>query len=198
MNKHLIIILVILSLGLMLFPYSANAQTQLEDLTNTFNDNSTGFTIHYPSDWQVASNQQLETIFGPAIEELQDNNTDMTIEEIGKPLLILYPKQPTGANIMVMYQQLPSPMTSHSFMNSSLMSLPVDIIKPSNISSTSIGGLAAFKVDLTDIVSNTVLTQLYVTKNSTNGFIIQYPANDELELQEIQSINSIVGSIRFN
>jgi hypothetical protein len=180
-----------------IFLSSSNIEAQLQDLSNTFSDNSTGFVMNYPSHWQLASETQLDTLFSSSIEEIKSTNPNMTEMEIGKPIALLYPLSPSGANMIITYQSLSIPMSSQSYMNSSVSSLPSEVFSISNPSSVNISGINSTRVDVTDLVSDTVLTQIYLTKQN-KGFIIQYPASEEIEQDDVDNINDMLSTIRIN
>ena len=170
----------IIAIGSPTVLHEVHAQVGNTTQLATFRDNITGLTMQYPSTWQPLSEEYTGIIFGASLGTQGEEGSDNAIlANLTRPILALFPKSPTGANLIIVEQVLPFPLSAESFMNSSLLSLNDDPnIEINNTAPVSVGDSRGFRVNLVDTANDVEMSQIYMTKGS-RGFVIQFVEGQE-------------------
>jgi hypothetical protein len=170
-------------------------EAQTNDTINTFKDPKTGITLQYPSNWQVASKEYTNSIYGNS-EDMADTSQSSGTTS---PIVMLVPESLSGSSFAILSEILPFPLSLEKYFESTkrsfLLSPEVSISDPVPVS---LGGLNALKYnvsysDLPDFVQ----TQTLFVKDS-KGFIIASTLVSTEQSNESLELNSITNSVKFN
>lgn len=162
--------------------HSSNTATEVK----TFRDSKTKVTFQYPSDWEIASDEYMESAYGDSEGFI----------------VAMLPKSLDGSSISVIYEELPFSMSAKEYVNIIKRSLreqkDTSIGKPIPIS---IGSLDGYKYNVT--ASDKTLpdgefisTQIVFVKNS-KAFAITYFLGAEV-VKDLEDIESMIESFEVN
>lgn len=152
----------------------------------TFRDSKTKVSFEYPSDWEVASDEYIESTYGDSEGFI-----------VG-----MFPKSLDGSSISVIYEELPFSMSAKEYVDIIEKSLQEEkdtsMSKPIPIS---IGSLDGYKYNVT-IPDETlpdgefVSTQIVFVKNS-KAFAVTYLLGAEMA-KHLEDIESMIDSFEIN
>ena len=186
LKKHNIIILIIipsfLALSYGICQCVAILASNDNTTTKTFKDSKTGISFQYPSDWQVASNELVNAVYGNT-----SNNTTT-------PIVMLNPSHFNGDSFSIISDLLPFPMSSEKYMKSGTLHILSDPSKHlGNTTSINIGKLNGYKYDISSANFSLPETQIVFTKDS-HGFVIDYGPGFTNQSKDAKDIDSIINS----
>ena len=203
-TNHFIIILLLGagSLGVM---QTSSAQTPSYSV-NTFSDPTSGISLKYPSDWSVASKDYTNAFFGnpnaanpsSSSENGATTTTTTTTNSLPSlstttPIVLLLPQSLDGANLVILSELLPIPMTVNKYIEltkSHLSTIPFSNAIPFSISNYS--GLK-YNIALPKGINQ---TQIAFVKDS-KAFVIGYILGITNQTKDAADIKSIISSITF-
>jgi tetratricopeptide (TPR) repeat protein len=154
--------------------------------SNSFRDSKTKVSFQYPSDWEIASDEYIESSYGDSEGFI----------------VAMFPKSLDGSSISVIYEELPFSMSAKEYVNiieksfqeekDTSMSKPVPI---------SIGSLDGYKYNVTTADETLpdvefVTTQVVFVKNS-KAFAITYLLGAEMA-KHLEDIESMLDSFEIN
>jgi len=162
--------------------------------SNIFTDSKSGISFHYPSDWQIASKEYTNKLYG---NPSNTNASITSILHIGTitPIAIALPASLNGASFIVLSETLPFPVSVQKYFESTknqLMSQGVPINKSTPITISNLNGI---KYNLT-LPNGVYQTQILFVKNS-NGIVVAYIPGIKDHSKNIGDIHSILGSLTF-
>lgn len=152
----------------------------------TFRDSKTKVSFQYPSDWEVASDEYIESAYGDSEGFI----------------VAMFPKSLDGSSISVIYEELPFSMSAKEYVDIVEKSLQVEkdtsMSKPIPIS---IGSLDGYKYNVTTADETLpdgefVSTQIVFVKNS-KAFAITYLLGAEM-VKHLEDIESMIESFEVN
>ncbi len=203
-TNHFIIIL-LLGAGSFGVMQTASAQTPSYSV-NTFSDPNSGISLKYPSDWSVASKDYTNAFFGtpnavnPSSSSSENGaaNTTTTPNSLPSfstttPIVLLLPQTLDGANLVILSELLPIPMTVDKYIEltkSHLSTIPMSNAIPFSISNYS--GLK-YNIALPKGINQ---TQIAFVKDS-KAFVIGYNLGITNQTKDAADIKSIISSITF-
>ena len=183
-------IIIVLLLSVSFSNITPNIEAQTNDASNTFEDPKTGITFQYPSDWQVASQEYTDRVFGTS--DGSGSTTDAIVS--------LLPESVNGAAFDILSEILPFPMSVEKYYEmgkSQILSDPTAEV--SNAVPISIAGTNGLKYNITfsdPEYQGFLQTQIAFIKDST-AFIIMYNLGHNDQSKDMASINSVTNSLTF-
>lgn len=168
--------------------YNVDAQTN--NVTNTFEDPKTGITFQYPPNWQVASKDYTNSLFG---------TSDDPFGAV-KPIVALLPDSFNGASFAILTEILPFPVSVEKYYETFKTSLLSDpSVEVSNAVPISLVGTNGIKFNITYYYPgepDNIQTQIAIIKDST-AFTIGSNLGYDEQSKDRASINSIINSLTF-
>ena len=145
---------------------------------NSFKDSKTGLSFQYPSDWEVASDEYLQSI-GGAPENL---------------IVLMIPKSLDASTMAVLHRELHLPL-SDEFLETAKKSITDDGSSVSDAIPVSIGSLDGYEFNVTATDdTHPSLTQVILAKD-LEAFIITYGIS-ETDKEENRDIEAMIDSFK--
>lgn len=167
---------------------SEQVSTMATNETKTFKDSKTKVSFQYPSDWEVASDEYLNSIYE---------------EDSEKPVVLILPKSLDGSSFSIQYQELPFSISANEFVKAAQKDLEEssseEEVSMSKYIPISVGSLKGYKYNITIPVSNGVFeqTQVVFTKGS-KVFIIAYNLGETDIAKYVDDIQQMIDSFEIN
>ncbi len=166
---------------------------------NTFSDPTSGISLKYPLDWTVASKDFTNAFFGksgaanPSSENGAPDNSPSPSLSTTAPIVMLLPQSLDGANIVILSEILPFPITVDKYIEitkSHLTTFPISSAIPFSIANSN-----GLKYTL-QLPSGVTQTQIAFVKGS-KAFITGYNLGQVNQAKDAADINSIISSIAY-
>jgi hypothetical protein len=160
---------------------------------NTFKDSKTGITFQYPYDWEIASKEYTQSIYGiPSDNSLFGSFS----ENLGGPIVLILPKSLNGSSLSIIYELLPFPMSVDKYVKIIRNYLSDETTSLSTQIPVSIDNLNGYKYNITQSYDPFTQTQIVFIKE-LKGFTIMYNLGETEQSKNIEDINLIVNSFKI-
>jgi len=157
---------------------------------HTFRDSKTKVSFQYPPDWEVASDEYIQSTYEGDSEGI---------------IAVMLPKSLDGSSMSIQYEKLPFPISANEFVEAAKKDLKKTLseekVSMSDSIPVSIGSLDGYKYNITksdETFPNGVFvqTQVVFIKNS-KLFIIAYSLA-ETDTAKVSDIESMLDSFQIN
>ncbi len=167
---------------------SQEASTMTTNESKTFRDSKTKVSFQYPSDWEIASDEYLNSIYE---------------EDSERPVVLIFPKSLDGTSFSILYQELPFSISANEFVKAAKKDLEKssseeEVSMSKNIP-ISVGSLEGYKYNVTIPVPDGIFeqTQIVFTKGS-KVFIIAYNLGQTDVAKDLGDIQQMIDSFEIN
>jgi tetratricopeptide (TPR) repeat protein len=161
---------------------TSNATNEFE----TFRDSKTKVSFQYPSNWDFASDEYIDSIYGDSEGFI----------------VLMVPKSLDGSSMSIIYEELPFSISTKEYVKISEKNIQDDETSVSESIPVSIGSLDGLKYNVT-VSDDTspdgvyVSTQLVFVKNS-KAFVITYNLGETERAKDLRDIESMIDSFEIN
>lgn len=170
---------------------------------NAFSDPNTGISLSYPSDWNIASQQYTNTLFGQSepANSFSNNSSGTAGSSVlqsppsptSKPIALILPQSLDGSSVVVLSEVLPFPMPIDKYLEATKSHLgPLSMSAPTPVSIANTNGLKYTILLPNDLTQ----TQIAFIKDS-QAFVIGYTVGKADQQKDLSDINSIINSVAF-
>jgi hypothetical protein len=152
---------------------------------NTFKDSKTGISFQYPSDWQIASDEYVKSVYGESVEVI----------------VFILPKSLDGSSLSILYEVLPFSMSADEYLEIAKKTLLDEKISMSTIIPVSIGTLTGYQYNVT--IPEETFTDGFYTQtqilfvNDSKAFIMTYNLGETDKSKDLADIKSILDSFNI-
>jgi hypothetical protein len=152
---------------------------------NTFKDSKTGISFQYPSDWQIASDEYVKSVYGESVEVI----------------VFILPKSLDGSSLSILYEVLPFSMSADEYLEIAKKTLLDEKISMSTIIPVSIGSLTGYQYNVT--IPEETFTDGFYTQtqilfvNDSKAFIMKYNLGETDKSKDLADIKSILDSFNI-
>lgn len=188
--------------------HSVGAQTN--STGNTFNDPKTGISFQYPSDWQIASKEYVDSTFGQASNDFakslsakfnssaENSQIGERIHESVKPIVMLLPDSMSGSTFFILNEILPFEIPVDKYFELTKKNIILDpMTKVSDPVAISVGDWNGLKYNVTNSNDpSLVQTQMLFVKDS-KGYVVVSQSGFTDKIKESQDLTSIINSLKF-
>ncbi len=154
------------------------SSTMTNRTLNTFKDSKTGISFQYPSDWQIASDEYVKSVYGESVEVI----------------VFILPKSLDGSSLSILYEVLPFSMSADEYLEIAKKTLLDEKISMSTIIPVSIGSLTGYQYNFTD--GFYTQTQILFV-NDSKAFIMTYNLGETDKSKDLADIKSILDSFNI-